>query len=71
MCGTIPIYLGCKNIEKYVKDFYVPMTGVYKDDIALIQDVLQKPYQYMKDVKTTKEEIFDTINFIKNVKNLF
>lgn len=71
MCGTIPIYLGCKNIEKYVKDFFVPMTGVYKDDIELIMDVLKKPYQYMKDVKTSKEEIFDNINFIKNVKNLF
>jgi hypothetical protein len=71
MCGTIPIYLGCKNIEKYVKDFCVPMTGVYKDDIELILDVLKKPYQYMKDVKTSKEEIFNNLNFIKNVKNLF
>jgi hypothetical protein len=71
MCGTIPIYLGCKNIDSYVKDFYVPMKGVYKDDIELILDVLKNPYQYMKDVKTPKEEIFDNLNFIKNVKNLF
>ena len=71
MCETIPIYLGCKNIDKYVKDFYIPMSGVLKNDIELILDVLHSPFKYINKVKTSKDDVFLNINMLHNIKKIF
>jgi hypothetical protein len=71
MCETIPIYLGCKNIEQHVKDYYIPLTGDCINDLKLIVNILENPNAYIKNIKSKKEEIFENLNLIKQVKNLF
>jgi hypothetical protein len=71
MCDTIPIYFGCNNIETYVADYCIKMTGILEDDLALIEDILRNPSKYVVRVKTSKDEIFDQVNLIKNIRTIF
>jgi hypothetical protein len=67
MCNTIPIYLGCKNINKYFGDYNILLSGILIDDIKLIINILQNPTRYINKVTTKKEIIFDNINLLKNI----
>ncbi len=71
MCNTIPIYLGCKNIEQHLGDRHIPLSGKLRTDIDLIKDILQNPYKYMREIKTTKENVFDNVNFLKKIEEVF
>jgi hypothetical protein len=71
MCETIPLYFGCKNIKQHVGNYLVSLNGVLKDDMELIVDVLKNPNKYIQNVTTSKGEIFDRVNLIKNFKTLF
>jgi hypothetical protein len=58
MCGCIPIYLGCKNIDSYFKDYVIHLTGNINDDMSLLQDIIHHPDKYYKkiDIKEIKEK---------------
>jgi hypothetical protein len=71
MCNTIPIYFGCKNIRKYVKDRYIPLSGKLKSDVELIKDIAQNSHKFIKDITTSKEEIFNKVNFLKKIEKFF
>lgn len=71
MCDTIPIYFGCKNIEENVGNRHIPLSGKLLKDIALIKDILQNSYKYIKEIVTAKEEIFNKVNFLKKIEKLF
>jgi hypothetical protein len=71
MCETIPIYLGCKNIEQHLGDIHIPLSGKLVNDFQIIVDVLQHPYKYMREIKTTKENVFDNVNFLKKIEKVF
>jgi hypothetical protein len=71
MCDTIPVYLGCDNIDSYVGDFCVKMPGIFEKDVALIADILKRPNVYAGRIKTKREEIFERVNLIKNIPRIF
>ena len=50
LCGSIPIYLGCKNIDNYFKDYVIHLTGNLNDDITIINNVLANPDNYWKKI---------------------
>lgn len=71
MCNTIPVYLGCKNISQHVKDHYIQMSGNCNDDMKLVQNILKNPFTCFERVRTSKQAIFDELNLMKNITNLF
>jgi hypothetical protein len=71
MCETIPVYLGCKSIDRHVGDRYIQLSGKIREDVDLIKDILKNPYKYMREIKTTKEEVFDNLNFLKKIEEVF
>ena len=64
LCGSIPIYLGCKNIDNYFKDYVIHLTGNLNDDITIINNVLADPDKYWRKVPIS--EIRNKIH-LKNV----
>ena len=69
LCGTTPIYLGCRNIDKYFPEYVVHLSGDINNDMQLLKNVCSNPEQYKKriDVPVIKE----TISLLKNVKDLY
>ena len=66
LCGCIPIYLGCLNINNYFKNYVIHLTGDLKEDINIIAKVLNNPDKYYKKININ--EIQEIIH-IKNIIN--
>lgn len=69
LCNTIPIYLGCVNIESYFPGQTICLSGELQQDIQLITDILSYPEKYRKwtDVPLVKSKIF----LLKHIQKLF
>lgn len=51
--GTIPIYMGCPNVENFFgKDCCIFLKGDLDADIALLEDICKSPEKYMRPVNT-------------------
>lgn len=48
LCGCIPLYLGCVNIDKYFKDYVIHLSGNFDQDMKIVNDVLHNPDKYYK-----------------------
>jgi hypothetical protein len=46
--GTTPIYLGCRNIERYFPDNVIVLTGNLKSDMAMLVDLVNNTEKYKK-----------------------
>tara|TARA_B100001093_G_C26852783_1_gene1025915 strand:- start:659 stop:2263 length:1605 start_codon:yes stop_codon:yes gene_type:complete len=59
LCGCIPIYLGSTNIDKYFKDYVIHLSGNVKDDLNLINSIINDPDKYYKkiNIEDVKEKI--------------
>jgi hypothetical protein len=58
-CGCIPIYLGCTNINNYFKDYVIHLSGNIKEDVKLIETIINNPDKYYKkiNIKDIKEKV--------------
>jgi hypothetical protein len=66
---TIPIYLGCRNIESYFPGQTIRLSGEIQKDIALIMDVLSSPEKYRRiiDIPLVKSKI----HLLKDIEHLY
>jgi len=64
LCGCIPIYIGCKNIDSYFKDYVIHLSGNLNDDIKLLKNILNDPDKYYKKINI--EEIKEIVH-LKNI----
>jgi hypothetical protein len=69
LSGSIPVYLGCRNISKFFGDTPIVMSGNLEDDMQLIIDIVEHPDKYMRDIDVEKVE--ERVNLIKNIDELF
>lgn len=69
LCGTTPIYWGCKNIDNYFPGYTVQLSGVIDTDILLITHILRDPLKYKKTIDV--DFVKDKINLLKNLDDLF
>lgn len=65
LCGTIPIYLGCKTIEKYFPNEVIRLSGVIDKDVLLIEDLIKNPEKYKKNIDV--ESIRNTIHLFNHI----
>jgi hypothetical protein len=68
MCSCMTIYLGCKNIHNYIKN-YIILTGNINQDIQIIYNILLEPLKYYSNPFIPDN--VDNVNIIKNIKKLF
>ena len=64
LCGTVPIYWGCRNIEQYFPGQYISLSGNLVHDIQMLSDICSEPEKYLKVIDI--EKVRETIS-IKNL----
>jgi hypothetical protein len=69
LTNTTPIYLGCRNIDKYFGDNVIQMSGNLNQDIMLINDIVIHPEKYQKNIDV--EFIKSKTSLIQNIKEIF
>ena len=68
LCETVPLYLGCKNIDSYFPNQVIHLTGDITKDMALLTAICSKPEHYKKQINV--EEVKKTISFSHLIKKL-
>ena len=66
LCGSTPIYWGCKNIHSYFGDVMIMLSGDVNKDIQMLNQICQNHEKYRKTIDI--EFVKKTTN-IKNVIN--
>lgn len=66
--NTIPIYIGCKNIDKFTDNSIIKLSGNIDSDMKLLHDIYTNKNQYMKNINFNK--IKEKVS-IKNIINEF
>jgi hypothetical protein len=69
LTGGTPVYLGCKNIDKYFPDNVVHLSGNVESDIELIANIVREPEKYRKQIDVNK--INRKISLLHNIDVLF
>ena len=69
LLGTVPVYLGCKNIDIFCPDQYVKLTGNLDIDMNILELLCMMPDHYMRAIDI--EGIEGKVNLLKNMKSLF
>jgi hypothetical protein len=54
LCGTTPVYYGCKNIESYFPDSTLLLNGNLEHDFELLKNIVRNPQQYKKNIDVDK-----------------
>ena len=69
LCGTTPIYLGCKNIGNYFPNNVFIMTGDTERDMRLLKKICADPEKYKKDVEI--ENVKNVIYLLRNIGSIY
>lgn len=69
LCSTIPIYLGCRNIDHYFPGNIIPLSSNLSEDISLLRSILQNPAKYQKSIDVSS--VKNTTNLLLNIEKLF
>lgn len=68
LCGTVPVYLGCKNIDCYFLDKVINLTGDIDKDMQILENICSDPEKYKKQINV--EEIKKTVSFTSLLKKI-
>lgn len=64
LSSTTPIYLGCENIDQYLPDSVIKLTGNVNNDIKLLKNICENPEKY--NIKIDANRVREIVH-IKNV----
>ena len=67
LCNTIPIYLGCENIDNYFPDSVIKLSGNIEEDMAMLHEIcFNDSPEFIKNINVDK--VKETISFSNIVK---
>lgn len=69
LCGTTPVYLGCKSIDSYFPDNIIKLTGNIDKDIMLLKNILRNPDIYQKNIDL--QVIHKKLSLVENIDYAF
>ena len=69
LCGTTPIYWGCKNILAYFPANVITLSGEVSKDMSLLRDILLNPAKYTANIDV--DAVKNKLNLLKNVEAIF
>jgi hypothetical protein len=69
LCGTTPIYQGCRNIEGYFPENVIVLSGDLDKDILLLKKIIENPENYKKNIDI--EVIKNRVYLLRNLDTLF
>jgi hypothetical protein len=68
LSGTVPIYLGCKNIENYFPKQVIHLTGNVDKDMKLLHEICMNPQLYKREINI--DEVKKTVSFTELLKKV-
>jgi hypothetical protein len=69
LTNTTPVYLGCKNIDKYFPDKVVHLTGSVENDMKILTDICANPAKYKKTIDVV--EIEKKVSLLHNLDRVY
>jgi hypothetical protein len=69
ICSTVPVYLGCENIDTYFPKSVIHLSGNIQKDMNLLTDICQNPDKY-SNITVDVEAVKKTISFTNIVNRL-
>jgi len=70
MYGTIPIYLGCHNIDKFLPEkSIIHLTYEIDEDIKMLRDIIENNHNHWRLIEV--EKIENSMNLFKNIDKVF
>jgi hypothetical protein len=69
LCGTTPIYWGCKNIDDHFPGLVCCLSGDLAEDMNLLHHIVNYPNNYIKNVDI--EKVKRDTNLLMNLDQLF
>ena len=69
LLGTMPVYLGCKNIDKFFPEQYVKLTGNLDIDMNMLELLCMMPDFYLRRIDI--ESVEGKVNVLKHMRELF
>jgi hypothetical protein len=69
LCGTVPIYWGCSNINTYFPNMTYPLMGNLQKDMEMIFSIMREPRKFVKPINISL--IKQKTNILKNIQQLF
>lgn len=68
LCGTVPIYLGCKNIDNYFPGQVIHLSGDVDSDMNLLRNICENPEFNKKQINI--DDVKKTISFTQLILKL-
>ncbi len=68
LCETVPVYLGCKNIDSYFPNQIIHLSGDANKDFELLKSICLKPEHYKNKIEV--DEVKKTISFSHLIKKV-
>jgi hypothetical protein len=68
LCGTVPVYMGCANIDTYFPNQIIHLSGDVAKDMVLLENICTNPEQYKKQINV--DEVKKTISFTHLIKKM-
>ena len=72
LCGTTPVYYGCKNIDSYFPDSTITLSGNLEQDFELLRNIVRNPQQYKKkidvDYVKNKVKLLEHLDTVGNLR---
>jgi len=69
LSGTIPIYLGCNNIDTYFPEMVIHLSSDLSEDINILKTIIENPEKYKKKINV--EFVKEKINLVKNIRKIY
>jgi len=69
LSATTPIYMGCRNIQKYFPENVIVLSGDLCSDMELLQKIVDNPGKYKRKINV--QTVKDKVSLLKNIKLLF
>jgi len=73
LTNTIPIYMGCKNIDNYFPNMVIKLYGNLKNDINLLREIVtnMSDESMIINIKIDIEKVKDVIYLLRNIDTIF
>jgi hypothetical protein len=72
IANTIPIYMGCRNIDEYFPNMVIKLNGDIEKDISMLRQlIIDMQFKSPTDIHIDIEKIKNTIYLLRNVETIF
>lgn len=69
--NTIPIYLGCRNIDTYFPNMVIKLTGNIDTDISMLRQLIIDTKFETSNIYIDIEKVKNTIYLLRNIHSIF